>query len=167
MRIFGIDCGSQRTGYGVIDTDGRRHEAIAFGVIRTSPKNSFPERLRQIHSELDALVAEHRPDSIAIEEVFYAANVQTALKLAQVRGVTLLLAAQAELPVAEYSPLEIKGSVVGYGRAEKKQVQMMVASLLSLPEPVESEDAADALAVAICHGHCGAREAAAGAFRRV
>ncbi len=166
MRIFGIDCGSQRTGYGVIDTDGRRHEAVAFGVIRTSPKDPFHERLRQIHSELDALVAEHRPDSIAIEEVFYASNVQTALKLAQVRGVTLLLAAQAELPVAEYSPLAIKGSVVGYGRAEKKQVQMMVASLLKLPEPVESDDAADALAVAICHGHCGVREAAAGAFRR-
>ena len=160
MRIFGIDCGSQRTGYGVIDTDGRRHQAIAFGVIRTSPKSPFHERLRQIHSELDALVAKHRPDSIAIEEVFQAANVKTGLKLAQVRGVTLLLAAQAELPVAEYSPLEIKGSVVGYGLAEKKQVQMMVASLLSLREPVKSEDAADALAVAICHSHRGAGKAA-------
>ena len=135
-------------------------------MIRTAPKRPFHERLRQIHSELDALVIEHRPEVVAIEEVFHAVNVRTALKLAQVRGVTLLLAAQAELPVAEYSPLEIKASVVGYGRAEKTQVQMMVASLLNLPEPVESDDAADALAVAICHGHCGAREAAAGAFRR-
>ena len=145
----------------MIDTDGHRHQAIAFGVVRTSSKSSFAQRLGQIHSELNALVVEHRPDSIAIEEVFYATNARTALKLAQVRGVALLLAAQAELPIGEYSALEIKSSVVGYGRAKKKQVQMMVASLLDLREPVPPEDASDALAVAICHAHCGPRKGGA------
>ena len=155
MKIFGIDCGSQRTGYGVIETDGRRHRALDFGVIRMHSASPFPKRLKKIYGELDALVAEHKPDAVAIEEAFYAVNAQTFLKLAQVRGVALLLAAQADLPIGEYSPLEIKKSVVGFGRAQKKQVQMMVSSLLGLKEPVRSEDAADALAVAICHSQRG------------
>lgn len=158
MKIFGIDCGSRHTGYGVIETDGRCHQALAFGVISVLPASPFPARLKKIHSELQTLVVEHKPDAVAIEEAFYAVNVRTALKLAQVRGVALLLAAQAELPVGEYSPLAIKKSVVGYGRADKKQVQMMVASLLSLRQPIRSADAADALAVAICHSQLSALE---------
>ena len=151
MRILGIDCGSEITGYGVVDSDGRRHELVASGIIRTSPKNPLALRLQQIHSGLEGVVRENCPDSVAIENVFYAVNVQTSLKLAHVRGVALLAAAEAGLEVGEYSPLEIKGSVVGYGRATKSQVQMMVNSLLRLGDSVRSFDASDALAVALCH----------------
>ena len=151
MRILGIDCGSERTGYGVIETDGLEHRMIAAGVIRTSPKWPFEKRLLEIANGLRRLIREYGPDSAAVEEVFYSANVKTALKLAHVLGVALLAIAEAGLKLAEYSPLEVKVSVVGYGRAEKCQVQMMVQSLLRLKEPIQSEDAADALAVAICH----------------
>lgn len=151
MRVLGIDCGTERTGYGVISSDGGEHRAIAFGVIRTSPREPLPGRLARIASELRVLIQTHRPEAAAVEQVFHAVNVKTALKLAHVRGVALLAVAEANLPLGEYSPLEIKTSVVGYGRAEKHQVQLMVRSLLGLDEPIESEDAADALAVAICH----------------
>lgn len=151
MRVLGIDCGSERTGYGVIDSDGSRHCMLAAGVIRTSPKQAFQKRLLEIAEGLRGLVREYSPEAAAVEEVFFAVNVKTALKLSHVRGVALLVAAEAGLDLAEYSPLEIKTSVVGYGRAEKCQVQMMVQTLLRLPEIVESEDASDALAVAICH----------------
>ncbi|MGB7762912.1 MAG: crossover junction endodeoxyribonuclease RuvC [Bryobacteraceae bacterium] len=153
MRVLGIDCGSARTGYGIIDSDGRRHRLVAEGVIRSSAQWPFEKRLLKIASELRALLREHVPDRAAVEGVFYSANVQTALKLAQVRGVALLVVAEAGVPLAEYSPLEVKTSVVGYGRAEKTQVQLMVKSLLKLACPIESEDAADALAVAICHAN--------------
>jgi crossover junction endodeoxyribonuclease RuvC len=156
MRILGVDCGSRATGYGVIESDGRVHSLVASGVIRFSNGASLAARLAHIHERLAAIVAEHRPEAVAIEEVFHAANVNTALKLAHVRGVALLVAAQAGLPVGEYSPLEVKTSVVGYGRAEKHQVQTMIASLLALPETA-SEDASDALAVAICHATAGRR----------
>jgi crossover junction endodeoxyribonuclease RuvC len=151
VRILGIDCGSERTGYGVIETDGLEHRMIAAGVIRTSPQWPFEKRLLEIANGLRRLIREYGPESAAVEEVFYSANVKTALKLAHVRGVALLAVAEAGMGLGEYSPLEIKMSVVGYGRAEKSQVQTMVRSLLRLKEPVESEDAADALAVAICH----------------
>ena len=151
MRVFGIDCGSAHTGYGVVDSDGGRHRMVAAGAIHTNAKLPFELRLLKIAEGLRALLREHRPDSAAVEGVFYSANVQTALKLAQVRGVALLVVAEAGVPLAEYSPLEVKTSVVGYGRAEKAQVQSMVQSLLKLASPIESEDAADALAVAICH----------------
>jgi crossover junction endodeoxyribonuclease RuvC len=160
MRVLGIDCGTERTGYGVIDSDGRSHRLVAAGVIRTSPKEALPGRLAVIARQLRAVVQEHRPEAAAVEEVFHAANVQTALKLAQVRGAALLTVAEAELEIGEYSPLEIKTSVVGYGRAEKHQVQLMVRSLLGLKAELE-EDAADALAAAICH----ATRRAAGAPR--
>lgn len=165
MRVFGIDCGSQRTGYGIIDSDGRRHRLVAAGVIQTLTKSPFPARLKVIHSGLQKLLEQHAPDAVAVEQVFFASNVRTALQLAHVRGVTLLAAAQAGLPVGEYSPLEIKDSVVGYGRADKKQVQMMVASLLGSAEPTRSFDASDALAAAICHAnisHAGTAVAAGG-----
>ena len=150
MRVLGIDCGCEKTGFGVVDTDGRTHRFIFAGVIRTSTADSLPVRLAHIHEQLTETLRRYRPEFVAIEEVFHATNVKTALKLAHVRGIALLAAAQAGVPVGEYSPLEVKASVVGYGRAEKHQVQRMVASLLSLPKP-ESEDASDALAVAICH----------------
>jgi len=151
VRVLGIDCGSQRTGYGVIDSDGRDHRMVAAGVIRTSPKWPFEKRLLEIAKGLRGLIREHAPELAAVEEVFHAANVKTALKLAHVRGVALLAIAEAGMQLAEYSPLEVKVSVVGYGRAEKCQVQVMVQSLLRLPQAIESEDACDALAVAICH----------------
>ena len=151
MRVLGIDCGSERTGFGVIDSDGTVHCLIAAGVIRTNTRWPFERRLLAIASGLRDLIHEHHPETTAVEDIFFAANVKTALKLAHVRGVTLLAAAEAGLAVAEYSPLEVKMSVVGYGRAEKSQVQLMVRSLLRLQGVIESEDASDALAVAICH----------------
>jgi crossover junction endodeoxyribonuclease RuvC len=151
MRILGIDCGAERTGYGVIESDGRRHRMVAAGVIRTDPRLPLSRRLREIAAGLRRVIADHAPEAAAIEEVFCAKNSKTALRLAQVRGVALLSAAEAGLPVGEYSALQVKTSVVGYGRAQKDQVKMMVRSLLGLPEAPESEDAADALAVAICH----------------
>lgn len=151
MRVLGIDCGTERTGYGIIDSDGRAHRMVAAGVIRTSPKDPLETRLARIAGELRELIRTHAPQASAVEEVFYATNVKTALKLAHVRGVALLTIAEAGLEFGEYSPLEIKTSVVGYGRAEKRQVQMMVRSLLQLDRELESEDASDACAVAICH----------------
>ena len=156
MRVLGIDCGSQRTGYGVIESDGVQHRMIAAGVIETGRKAPFEQRLLVIARALRQLIREHAPEAAAVEEVFYSANVKTALRLAHVRGIALLTIAEAGLQVAEFSPLEVKTSVVGYGRAEKSQVQRMTRSLLGLPETgwpeaTRSEDACDALAVAICH----------------
>jgi crossover junction endodeoxyribonuclease RuvC len=153
VRVLGIDCGSERTGFGVIESDGMEHRMIAAGVIRTNTRWPFERRLLTIAVGLRRLIEEYRPEATAVENIFFSANVKTALKLAHVRGVTLLAAAEAGMAVAEYSPLEVKSSVVGYGRAEKSQVQLMVRSLLRLPEVVDSEDASDALAVAICHAN--------------
>ncbi len=155
MRVLGIDCGSQRTGYGIIESDGAEHHMIAAGVIQTTAKWPFERRLLEIAEGLRRLIRTHGPDCAAVEGVFYSANVKTALKLAHVRGVALVSVAEAGMALAEYSPLEVKTSVVGYGRAEKRQVQMMVRSLLRLPEELASEDASDALAVAICHATRG------------
>jgi len=152
MRIVGIDCGTERTGFGVIDTDGRSHQFVDAGVIRTKPVDPLEKRLQLIARELRSVINAYAPSAVAVEEVFHAVNAKSALKLAHVRGVALLLAAEAGLEVNEYSPLEVKISVVGYGRAEKQQVQMMVLSLLGIGRQFESFDATDALAVAICHG---------------
>jgi crossover junction endodeoxyribonuclease RuvC len=149
--VLGIDCGSERTGYGIIDSDGRDHRIVASGVIRTNTKWPFEKRLMEIAGGLRGLIREYSPELAAVEGVFFSANVKTALKLAHVRGVALLAIAEAGMQLAEYSPLEVKTSVVGYGRAEKSQVQMMIRTLLRLAEPIDSEDACDALAVAICH----------------
>jgi crossover junction endodeoxyribonuclease RuvC len=151
MRVLGIDCGTERTGYGVIASDGREHRLVTAGVIRTRTDSPFQERLLEIARGLREVIREHQPEAVAVEQVFHAANTKTALKLAHVRGVALLAAAEAGLELGEYSPLEIKSSVVGYGRAEKSQVQRMVGSLLGLEQPLASEDASDALAAAICH----------------
>ena len=152
MRIAGIDCGTEKTGFGIIDTDGRRHQLVTAGVIRTKASEALELRLRVIARELRELLENFVPDAVAVEEVFHAVNAKSALKLAHVRGVALLVAAEFGLNVAEYSPLSIKMSVVGYGRAEKHQVQMMVLSLLGVTQQFGSFDATDALAVAICHG---------------
>ena len=150
MRIVGVDCGAERTGYGVIDSDGRRHKLQSYGVVRTSAKLPLSERLLKIPTEIQSVLETVQPDRVAVETVFAAVNPRSSLLLAHVRGVVLLAAAGRGITVAEYSPLEIKGSVVGYGRADKRQVQMMVASLLGLTEPIEPNDASDALAAAIC-----------------
>ena len=157
MRVLGIDCGSEYTGYGVVEL-GRDDKLICLtcGVIQLSPHDPLPRRLAIIFDGLGAIIREHRPDNVAIEDVFYAVNVKSALKLGQVRGVAMLAASSAGLEVAEYSPLSIKSAVVGYGKAEKQQVQHMVTRLLNLAEIPESPDAADALAIAICHLHTAA-----------
>lgn len=151
---MGIDCGGEYTGYGVVEMNSDGGLAcLACGAIRLSPREPLARRLSRIYSALGDLVLAHHPDEVAIEEVFYALNVKSALKLGQVRGVAMLAAASAGLEVAEYSPLTIKSSVVGYGRAEKHQVQHMVTRLLNLAAPPEPLDASDALAIAICHLH--------------
>ena len=153
MRIFGIDPGSERTGYGCVETDGRRHQLVACGAIAALAADSFPERLARIHRELSTLLEAHRPDCVAIENLFFATNVRSALKLGHARGVAMLAAVEAGCPVVEYTPAEIKRAVVGYGRAEKHQVQQMIKLLLGLRVAPSPHDAADALAVAICHVH--------------
>jgi crossover junction endodeoxyribonuclease RuvC len=152
MRILGIDCGTERTGYGVIESNGRRHVLVTSGIIRVRPSDPLEFRLALIAEKLRSLLNVHAPDVVAVEEVFHAINTRSALKLAHVRGVALLVAAEANISVSEYSPLLIKLSVTGYGRAEKSQVQTMVQSLLRTDGlAFESYDASDALAVAICH----------------
>ena len=155
MRIFGIDPGSERTGYGCVETDGRRHHLVACGAIRALAGDPFPQRLARIHRELTALLASHRPDFVAVENLFHASNARSALKLGHARGVAILAAVEAGCEVVEYTPAEVKRAVVGYGRAEKQQVQRMVKLLLGLREAPSPYDAADALAVAICHVHSG------------
>ncbi len=157
MRVMGIDCGGEYTGYGVVEMmAGGRLYCLTCGAIKLSPREPLARRLSRIYMHLGAIISEHQPDEVAIEDVFYALNVKSALKLGQVRGVAMLAAASAGLEVSEYSPLTIKASVVGYGRAEKHQVQQMVTRLLELAEPPEPMDASDALAIAICHLPTGA-----------
>ena len=153
MIIFGIDPGSDRTGYGCVDSDGSRHRLVTCGAIKTKASATFPEKLLVIHSRLTTLLSECRPDAVAIENVFFSVNVRSALKLGHARGVAMLAAVEAGVPVAEYTPAEIKRSVVGYGRAEKAQVQQMIKVILRLDEAPSPHDAADALAVAVCHIH--------------
>ncbi len=153
MRILGIDPGSGATGYGIIESDGSKHTSILFGAITTQSRQPFHERLLKIYIELSNILSREKAEIMAIEEVFHATNVQSALRLGHARGIALLAAAQNGLSVFEYSPLEIKSAVVGYGRAEKTQIQSMVRLLLDLPEIPTPDHAADALAVAICHAH--------------
>jgi len=154
MRVLGIDCGGENTGYGVVEQncEGLLHH-LCSGAIRLSSREPLELRLKKICEGLTEIIRNYSPEEVAIEDVFYAVNVKSALKLGHVRGVAMLAAAQAGLAVVAYSPLSIKSAVVGYGKAEKSQVQIMVARLLELPEPPESADAADALAIAICHLH--------------
>ncbi len=153
MRTLGIDPGSLKSGYGVVDEQQGQLEMVDYGVIRTKPDAPLAERLLTISVRLRELIERYAPDEIAVEEVFMATNAQSSLKLGQARGAILLTAAQAGMSVAEYTPLQVKQSVVGYGRADKMQVQQMVKVLLRLTEIPTPDDAADALAIAICHHH--------------
>jgi crossover junction endodeoxyribonuclease RuvC len=153
VKIFGIDPGSERTGYGCIESIGSRHRLVICGSLSSPARATFPEKLMVIHAGLAALLARHRPECVAVETIFYARNVRSALKLGHARGVALLAASEAGLPVVEYSPAEIKRAVVGYGRAEKQQVQEMIRLLLGLEHAPSPHDVADALAVAVCHIH--------------
>jgi crossover junction endodeoxyribonuclease RuvC len=154
VRVLGIDCGGEYTGYGVVEQGNETGlRIICSGTIRLSTREPLPVRLNRVFESLREVISDVHPEMVAIEDVFYAVNAKSALKLGQVRGVAMLAASSCGLEVAEYSPLSIKSSVVGYGRAEKSQVQHMVTKLLNLAEPPESADAADALAIAICHLH--------------
>lgn len=157
MRVLGIDCGSAYTGYGVVEeTSDRKLVCHVNGAIRLKSGMPMAAKLEKIFADLTAIIATHHPEIMAIEDVFYAVNVKTALKLGQVRGVAMLAASSSGLQVEEYSPLSIKSAVVGYGRADKFQVQQMVTRLLNLPAAPEPTDASDALAIAICHIHTSA-----------
>ena len=166
MRVLGIDCGTEYTGYGVAEilADGGLR-CCTCGTIRLSPRDPLPKRLAVVFAALQEVIRQHNPNQVAIEDVFYAVNPKSALKLGQVRGVAMLAASAAGLEVSEYAPLTIKSAVVGYGKAEKNQVQHMVAKLLNLDAVPDSADTADALAIAICHLHTSAtlqRQRAAG-----
>jgi crossover junction endodeoxyribonuclease RuvC len=157
VRVLGIDCGSEHTGYGVVELDasGKLH-CIAVGAIHATARAPIAERLNKIFHGLKEVIERDQPEEVAIEDVFFAVNVKSALKLGHVRGVAMLAASTAGLAVAEYAPLSIKSAVVGYGRADKEQVQHMITRLLNLAAPPDSPDAADALAIAICHLHTSA-----------
>lgn len=153
MRVLGIDPGSQILGWGVVEGDGRRYRAVDFGTVRSSPRQPFSKRLLKIAEGVSEVIERFEPDVLSVEEAFYATNVKVALKLGQVRGVVLLAGEKNRLEIAEYSPRLVKQTVVGYGNAEKQQVQEMVRILLRLKNTPEPHDAADALAIAICHFH--------------
>jgi crossover junction endodeoxyribonuclease RuvC len=153
MIILGIDPGTAITGYGVISHEGNHLKRVAFGTIRTASDLPMASRLRQIYHELQQVIHQYRPEAVAVEELFFNKNVRTALVVGQARGVILLAAATAGLEIAEYTPLQVKLAVAGYGRAEKMQIQEMVRMLLCLSEIPKPDDAADALAIAICHAH--------------
>jgi crossover junction endodeoxyribonuclease RuvC len=153
MIILGVDPGTAITGYGVLQSNGEDLETIAYGAITTPSDWLMPRRLLHVYQELTALIAKHRPTDAVIEKLFFSKNVRTALSVGQARGVALLAASQAGLVIHEYTPLQIKQAVVGYGRAEKQQIQQMVRMLLRLDSIPQPDDAADALAVAICHAH--------------
>jgi crossover junction endodeoxyribonuclease RuvC len=151
VRILGIDPGTARLGYGIIDA-GDGYSAVDFGTIETSAKDTMAQRLLQVHDALTHLIATHVPEAMAIEQLFFSRNVTTAIAVGQARGVALLAAAQSGLPVTEYTPAEVKQAISGYGNADKQQVQFMVQLLLELDAVPYPDDAADALAVALCHG---------------
>jgi crossover junction endodeoxyribonuclease RuvC len=153
MRVLGIDPGSETLGWGVVEGSGMKYSPVEFGVVRSSAKLPFSKRLKKIFAEVEEVIERLGPDVLSIEEAFYAANVNVAMKLGQVRGVILLLAEQRGLEIAEYAPRLIKQTVVGYGNAEKHQVGEMVRILLKLKSVPRPHDASDALAIAICHFH--------------
>ena len=155
MRVLGFDPGTATTGYGVVDGRGSRLSHIAHGVILTPAGLPFAQRLKLIFERSRDLIAQHKPDAVAIEKIYFSQNVTTGISVAQARGVLAVAAALAEKTVVEFSPLEVKNAVVGYGKATKKQVQEMVKILLNLDAPPKPDDAADALALAICQLHSG------------
>ena len=155
MKIFGIDPGSMRTGYGCVESDGAGFRLVTCGAIAAPSGSSFPEKLHVIHDTLLRVIRETAPDCVSVENLFHSRNVRSALQLGHARGVALLAAVIAGVPIVEYTPAEIKLAVVGYGRADKTQVQHMVKLLLGLDTVPVPYDASDALAAALCHGHSG------------
>ena len=155
MIILGIDPGLAIVGWGVIEYQGSRFRTLAYGAIQTPAGTRTEERLKAIYEGLVHLIKEYHPDAMAVEELFFNTNVTTGIRVAEARGVILLAAEQAGIPIQEYTPPQVKQAVVGYGRAEKKQVIAMVTSMLKLPAPPKPDDTADALAIAICHAHSG------------
>lgn len=154
MRILGIDPGYAIVGYGVIDYSGARFRTVEYGAICTPAGEDFEIRLRQIYQEMTALIAKNQPQAMSVEKLYFGGNKTTGIDVAQARGVILLTAALAGVPVYEYTPMQVKQAVVGYGKAEKHQVMSMTQRMLSLPEIPRPDDTADALAIAICHAHC-------------
>lgn len=153
MLVLGVDPGTAITGYGLVSQDGADLALVDYGTINTSQHVPHPQRLQTIHRDLGEIISRHRPSAVAVEKLFFSKNVRTALSVGQARGVVLLAVADAGVPLYEYTPLEVKQSVVGYGRATKDQVQQLVKLLLLLDFVPEPDDAADAIAVAICHIH--------------
>ncbi len=153
IRILGIDPGTATTGYGVVRKAGSALSAVAFGVVRTSPREAAPERLARIYDSIGALLDEHAVDALATERLFFSHNETTAFSVGRTIGVVLLAAARRGIPWTEYSPVAVKQAVVGYGGADKRQVQFMIQRILGLEAAPAPDDAADALAVAVCHAH--------------
>ncbi|MGB9803926.1 crossover junction endodeoxyribonuclease RuvC [Desulfofundulus sp.] len=153
MRVIGVDPGTAVTGYGIVELRGNVLRAVAYDCITTRSDQPMPLRLQYLYRQLEMVLKLHQPGQFAVEELFFNKNVRTALAVGQARGIALLAAVNAGLEIAEYTPLEVKQAVVGYGRATKEQVQYMVRALLCLPEIPRPDDVADALAVAICHAH--------------
>lgn len=156
MRILGIDPGYAIVGFGVLDYDNMRFRVVKYGAITTSPETQFNDRLAEIFDDMNGLFDAFKPDCMSIEKLFFNTNVTTGIDVAEARGVILMSAAKKKIPIFEYTPLQVKVAVTGYGRAEKHQVQEMTRNILSLKEIPKPDDAADALAIAICHGHTGA-----------
>ncbi len=153
MRIIGIDPGYAITGYAVLDYTGNHFELVKSGAIETKAGVPLPKRLLKIYDDMQLLVNEYKPDAISIEELFFNRNTTTAIGVAQGRGAVLIIAAKNNIPIYEYTPLQVKQGVVGYGRADKKQVQMMVKTILNLESVPKLDDTTDAIAIAICHAH--------------
>ena len=153
MRILGIDPGYAIVGFGVVDYDGRKFTPVEYGAVLTEANTPFTQRLCAVHTDMEFIFEKFRPDCMAIEKLFFTTNQKTAIDVAQSRGVTVLSAAKRNIPVYEYTPLQVKSAVVGYGKAEKQQVMEMTKQLLGLAGIPRPDDAADALAIAICHGH--------------
>lgn len=153
MIIMGVDPGTATTGYGILEQSGNRFKPIEYGVITTCKELAIEDRLYEIFLGVNRIIEAYKPEHLAVEELFFNKNTKTALAVGQARGVIILASRLKELPVFEYTPLQVKQAVVGYGRAEKQQVQFMVKAILNLVETPKPDDAADALAIAICHGH--------------
>jgi len=151
MRILGIDPGTGRTGWGVVDREGGSENMVVYGCFETKANSALPERLELIYEHVAKLIEEHKPDEVAIEDLFFATNAKTAMSVGQARGVVLLACKHKRVPIFNYTPLQVKSAVTGYGKADKKQVEMMVVKILRLKEIPKPDDAADALAVALTH----------------
>lgn len=153
MRILGIDPGYAIVGWGVIDSDGNRSRPVAYGAVTTPAEYKMPARLEEIYTEIKKIIEEYKPDAVSIEELFFNSNAKTAIMVGQARGVLLLAAERSRIPIFEYTPLQVKQAIVGYGRADKNQVQQMVKLLLNLTSVPKPDDTADALGMALCHAH--------------